>query len=518
MREGRMSCVARWAAGFAAGLGLAQCAQAADAPSAGRSAAARRPNIVLILADDLGYGDAHCFDPQFSKIATPNIDRLASQGMCFTDAHSASAVCTPTRYSILTGRYGWRTRLRGGVLKPWEGPLIAADRLTLPAMLKQQGYHCAAIGKWHLGMDWPATHTALTERQKISNGPTARGFDYYFGTDVPNYPPFAFQENDHLTQAATAVFEHDGKDRVQAAKMVVSYSGPMVPGWRFEDILPTITDKAVTYITQEAEKKEPFFLYFALTTPHEPISPSKAFHGKSGISPVADLIMETDWAVGRTMEALERNGVADNTLIIFTSDNGHCAYTGLDAFHQAGHRVNGPYRGNKGDIWEGGHRVPFVARWPGTIAPGSCCKQTISLADMMATCADITGFSLPDNAAEDSFSVLPLMQGQTDRPVRETVVLHSVNAEFALRQGKWLIAFGPDKNATGDQPHGELYDLDADVEQRHDLWHEDPTRVAAMMQLLQKTIDAGRTTAGTQRENDRHIELWNTSTNPLPTQ
>lgn len=477
-----------------------------------------RPNIVVVLADDFGFGDARCFDPQFSKIPTPNIDRLAAQGMSFTDAHSPSAVCSPTRYGILTGRYAWRTRLQNGVLKMWEPALIAPDRLTLPGMLKQQGYHSAAIGKWHLGIGWPRKDGQLALDQPVSDAPTTRGFDSYFGTDVPNYPPFAFLENDRLTQAPTDIFDSGGKDQQRAKELVVRNGGAMAPGWRFDQILPTITDKAVAYIEQQAKQKEPFFLYFALTTPHEPIAPSEQFRGKSGISPVADLIMESDWALGRTMEALERNGLAENTILIFTTDNGHCKYTGLEPFRKAGHRVSGPYRGYKSDIWEGGHRVPFVARWPGVTQSGSRCEQTICLTDLMATCAAITGGSLPETAGEDSVSFLHLLQGRTDRPARTAVVLHSAAGQFALREGNWLLALGPDNDlakAATTQPAAsippvQLYDLAADPAETTNRWDKEPQRVAAMTASLQKIVAEGRSTPGTPQKNDVPIDLWKT--------
>ena len=263
----------------------------------GKPAAGKAPNIVFILADDLGYGDVHCLNPAHGKIATPQMDRLATQGMVFTDAHSGSSVCTPTRYGILTGRYAWRTRLQSFVLRPYDPPLIAADRLTVPKLLASRGYQTACIGKWHLGWNWPRDGQKVLFDHPIADGPTTRGFGYYFGTDVPNYPPYGFIKNDRLVAQPTDWFKGD-------RKMVLGTPGPIVPGWKFDQILPRLTEQAVQYISERAADKKPFFLYFALTSPHEPIAPSAAFRGKSGISPLADFIMETDWALGQVLAAL----------------------------------------------------------------------------------------------------------------------------------------------------------------------------------------------------------------------
>ena len=442
------------------------------------------------------------------KIPTPNIDRLASQGMMFTDAHSGSAVCTPTRYGILTGRYAWRTYLRGGVLASYDDPLIAADRLTLPAMLKQQGYATDAVGKWHLGWDWPFRSEQMRNKygkghrgcvfqyaepkdfdwsKPIANGPVTRGFDTYFGTHVPNQPPYGFIENDRVVGEPSTMFR---KGMAPPAACVVT-EGPMVPGHKFEEILPTITRRATDVIATRAAGKQPFFLYFALTSPHEPISPSKEWQGKSGISPVADFIMQTDDTVGQVLQALEKNGVADNTLVIFTADNGHCAYTGLQALLKAGHKPSGPYRGYKADIWEGGHREPFIARWPGKVKPGSVCNDTICLTDFMATSAAIIGAKLPSNAAEDSVNILPDLLGTALGPCREATVHQAANGTLSLRQGKWKLI----------QP-GQLYDMEVDVAEKQNVAAQHPEVVAKLTGLLQKYIADGRSTPGVPQKND----------------
>lgn len=473
--------------GFAklAGLGLT----ALIFPAIGK--AADKPNIVIVLADDFGYGDAACFDPQYNKVPTPNIDRLAAEGMRFTAAHTSAAVCTPTRYGLLTGRYNWRSTLQAGVIKPFDEPLIASNRLTVAGMLKQQGYHTACIGKWHLGWSWPRNGEEVVFDQPIAGGPTTRGFDYYFGTDVPNYPPYTFIENDRVAVPPTETIP-----RAMAAAAGVNVNGAMAPGWKFENILPALAGKAVEYIDQRAKIKQPFFLYFPLTTPHQPFTPSERFKDKSGISAVGDLIMETDWALGEVMTALERNGLAQNTLVIFTSDNGHNGSKAAP-FKKAGHRVSGPFRGYKAAIFEGGHHVPFVARWPGIVKPGSQCGQLISLVDVMATCAEITGTKIPDCAAEDSFSFLTLLKG-SEQPIREAVITHSGDGTFAIQRGDWKFIAGPT---------GGLYNMVADIGETKNLAAQHPELVTELTALLKKQIDDGRSTTGPKQTNDVPVEV-----------
>ncbi|MDA0284046.1 MAG: sulfatase-like hydrolase/transferase, partial [Planctomycetota bacterium] len=327
------------------------------------SAANERPNIVVILADDFGVGDIQAHYPD-NRIATPHLDRLVRQGMSFTDAHSPSSVCSPTRYGLLTGRYAWRTRLQEWVIAAYEPPLISADRPTLPGMLKQHDYHTACIGKWHLGWEWagpqPSRMTEVKNGQKtlewdfgkpMRGGPTQRGFDQFFGVDLPNLPPFTYIENDRVSPLPTARYVHDVSEGVVLPTH--SVGAPMAPGWRMQDILPEITRRAVRHIHDRAKRDEPFFLYFSMTSPHEPVVPSKDFQGKSGIAPIADFVMETDWSAGQVIKAIDAAGIADNTIVIFTGDNGHSHYTGWEQLVEAGHMPSGPYSGHKGDVWEG---------------------------------------------------------------------------------------------------------------------------------------------------------------------
>lgn len=480
-----------------------------------------RRNVVYILADDLGYGDIHCLNREHSRILTPNVDRLASQGMAFTDAHSPSSVCSPARYGILTGRYAWRSALQAWVLKPYDPPLIAAGRLTVPGLFQQHGYHTACIGKWHLGWNWPRVDRKVVFDRPIGDGPTARGFLYYFGTDVPNCPPFGFIENDRLVAQPTAWYEPEPKDWALYAR------GSMVPGWQFDRILPNITAKAVEYVGQRATDKKPFFLYLPLTSPHEPIAPSARFRGKSGINPLADFIMETDWAVGQVLEALDKHGLAENTLVVFAADNGHAIYTGLKPLLDAGHWPSQRYRGYKTDIWEGGHRVPFIARWPGKVKAGTTCDQTICLTDLMATCADLLHVHLPDDAGEDSVSILPALEGTANGPLREAVVHHSVNGRFSLRQGKWKLELCPGSGGIGGEPSDvqavrnglpniQLYDMSRDDVEKINVADQHPEIVKRLTALLTKYVADGRSTPGSPQKNDAAVDIWKWSLNKLP--
>jgi arylsulfatase A-like enzyme len=325
----------------------------------------------------------------------------------------------------------------------------------------------------------------------IANGPVTRGFDTYFGTHVPNQPPYCFIENDRVVGTPSEMLRKGG------------VPGPMVPGHKLVDILPAITRRATEVIARRAAEKRPFFLYFALTSPHEPVAPSKDWQGKSGISPLADFIMQTDDTVGQVLQALEKNGAAGNTLVIFTADNGASYYTGLKDHLKAGHRPSGPYRGYKADIWEGGHRVPFIARWPGKIKPGTHCRNTVCLTDLMATCAAITGAKLPVDAGVDSVSFLPNLLDADSAPPREATVHQAANGTLSLRRGKWkLIA------------PAQLYDLETDVAEKQDVAADHPGIVEELTTLLQLYIATGRSTPGPKQPNDVLVSLGRTSTKP----
>jgi len=448
---------------------------------------AAEPNVLVILADDLGYGDAQCYNPARGKIPTPNIDRLAAQGMRFTDGHSSSGVCSPSRYALLTGRYHWRTRLQSGIVDVFGKPLIAPDRLTIAGLAKRHGYRTACIGKWHLGWDWPRAHGEVSFDQPIAGGPTTRGFDEYFGTDVPNWPPYCFIENDRTV----------GIPSVQLPKRLLgdnlaSKPGLALPDWKLEEILPTLGDCACAFIQRCAGKKEPFLLYLPLTSPHTPLAVTPEWRGKSGLNTYADFVMQTDATVGRVLDALEKSGAADNTLVIFTSDNGCAPYIGVADLEKKGHYPSGPLRGYKTSVHEGGHREPFIVRWPGVVKPGSVCGQLVHQADLMATLADILGAKLPDNAGEDSFSIVPLLKG-VDKPIRPHAVSCASSGVPGLRKGDW-------KFIPGDPP--QLYNLADDLGETKNLAAARPDLVAEMDALLEKLTADGRSTPGAPQRND----------------
>ncbi|MEX0323120.1 MAG: arylsulfatase [Puniceicoccaceae bacterium] len=459
-----------------------------------------KPNIVIILADDYGVGDIQSHYPE-NKVPSPELDRLAIQSLRFTDAHTSSAVCTPTRYSLLTGRYAWRTKLQEWVMAPWDGPLIDQKRQTLPEMLQSQGYHTSLVGKWHLGMKWPGkTEEALEDT--ITDGPNQHGFDYYFGVDVPNFAPYAWIENDRLLTPVPGFY--DAKD-ARSRWMMGRSPGPMASGWAFEDILPELTRKCVQIIDEKANTTEPFFLLFTMTSPHEPIAPSKEFQGKSGIAPIADFLIQTDHSVGQVVKAIDKAGVKDNTIIIFTADNGHNHYTDWESLVKAGHQPSGEFRGHKGDIWEGGHRVPFLVRWPGTIRPGTSCKSLVGLQDIYATIADLLECELPAGDAEDSFSFLKALVDPSQK-VREEIISHSNHGEFSLREGDWKLvlrcANGVRNNSRGQTCIPELYNLKIDIGETEELSKTHPERVKEMMAKLESMINQGRTRPGPPDQND----------------
>lgn len=489
--------------------------------------AARRPNIVVILADDFGVGDiqAHC--PE-NKIATPQLDRLVRQGVSFTDAHSSSAVCSPTRYGLLTGRYNWRTRLQEWVIAAYEPPLISKDRPTLPGFLHEQGYHTACIGKWHLGWEWPGPQASrMTEARNgqaflnwdftksIPGGPTDRGFDYYFGVDLPNLPPFTYIENDRVFVQPSAKFQ---PDRSEGIVLPTRFAGtPAAPDWRMQDVLPELTRRAVRHIRDRAQHEQPFFLYFSMTSPHEPVVPSKQFQGKSGIAPVADFVMETDWSVGQVVQAIDHAGLSDDTIVIFTADNGHSHYTGWEQLVAAGHQPSGPYRGHKGDIWEGGHRVPLVVRWPGHSEAGITSDQMACLTDLFATCADVARAELPNDGAEDSISFLPAILNQQNEQGRKTLVSHSNFGEFSYRDGPWKLVFrmsSPNlQDSRGKPTVAELYRLDSDQEEKNDLADQHPDVVQRMTRDLRSLVERGTSRPHLQAFNDTIVRFEVTQEN-----
>jgi arylsulfatase A-like enzyme len=463
------------------------------------------PNIVYILCDDLGYGDVQALNPTRGKIATPNIDRLASQGMTFTDAHSGSSVCTPTRYGILTGRYAWRSRLQSGTLIGDSPPLIASNRLTVPAMLKQHGYTTAAMGKWHLGLTFGENRWV----DPIRDGPLQHGFDSFFGISASlDMPPFAYIENDRFPQPPTVE-----KKWVR--------SGPAAKDFDAENVLPDLTARAVQYLAARDRKQQPFFLYLAFSAPHTPILPTKQWQGKSGLGPYGDFVMEVDWATGQVLDAIDHAGLADDTLVIFTSDNGCAPAADVKHLEAQGHFPSAIYRGYKADIWDGGHRIPFIARWPGHIRAGSRSDTTMCLTDLMATCGELLEHKLPPDAGEDSVSILPILLGRADATVgRKAIVHHSNDGYFAIRRANWKLELcagsggwaAPREPAALQMgmPREQLYDLAADPSEQHNLAADRPDVVQSLTALLTQYLDTGRSTPGLPQKNDVPIVLRKT--------
>jgi arylsulfatase A len=469
------------------------------------------PNILIIYADDLGYGDLSIQNPD-SKIPTPHLDALAQASMRFTDGHSSSGICTPSRYALLTGRHHWRKF--HGIVKGFGKSVFDSERLTLPEMLQMKGYHTAAIGKWHLGWDWDAIRKTSKKKraeppeafdwsQPIPDGPLAHGFDHYFGDAVINFPPYCWIEDDRVTQVPDTIMDSSLWEPLKEGDYEFR-PGPMLSGWDPYENLPTLTQRGVAYIHKQAKSQAPFFLYFALPSPHAPIIPNDQFEGKSHAGAYGDFVYETDYVCGQLLSALEESGQAANTLVIFTADNGaeHFAYARDEKFD---HWSSAPLRGAKRDIYEGGHRVPFLIRWPGVIQAGQISDALVSQIDLMATLAAIVDYPLPTGQAEDSHNLLPLLKGDRDS-VRSTHIHNTFAREYAIRHGDWVLidtksGYKHKKySAQWEQKHGypaddqqavELYNLKRDIGQRQNVAAEYPEMVRKLQGLLQQIRAAG---------------------------
>jgi arylsulfatase A len=497
--------------------------------SIGFITAAERPNIIIILADDHGYGDLSAYNPA-SKIPTPNMDRIAREGMRFTDGHTSSGVCTPTRYSLLTGRYHWRTKLQQGVLGGFSSPLISEGRVTLASFLREQGYHTACIGKWHLGMEWPlqggasaddggdftkpfADVTKVDYAAPIQNGPLDRGFDHFYGISASlDMFPFVWIRDRHATEAATAE-----KTWVR--------TGPAGPSFEAVDVQPGITGRLVEYLGEraaDAQAGKPFFAYVPLAAPHTPIVPAPDFEGTSGLNAYADFVRQIDADMGKILAALETHQLAENTILIYTSDNGCSPRAEIEALQAAGHYPSGPLRGHKADAFEGGHRVPFMVRWPAKVKPASVADQLVGQIDFLATFAELLGKKLPDNAGEDSISFLPVLLGEAKEPVRSSIVSQSINGSFAIRDGQWKLILcpgsggwsspRPGRDEIAGLPEFQLYDLAADPGEKTNLLAAHPDRVLKMKESMVEAIRRGRTTPGPDLANDVEVVMIK----PLP--
>jgi arylsulfatase A len=479
------------------------------------SFAAPHPNIVLILADDMGFGDVAHLNPE-SVIRTPNLDRLAKEGMSFLDAHSPSGVCTPTRYGLLTGRYCWRSPLKRGVLGGYSPPLLEKSRPTIASMLRRQEYQTGAVGKWHLGMQLPvlvadavrtewAGDPGIDFSGVIIDSPIHHGFDQYFGVSASlDMAPYVYIRNDRFTKVPTMQ-----QEAVKFPHFI--REGPRSDDFVIDEVLDRLTQEGNRFIREASKKETPFFLYLPLTGPHKPTQPHKRFRGETPLGEYGDFVVQVDWTVGSILKTLDAINITKDTLVVFTSDNGsymhrcddlekkdHVDDETIQGFRRDRHRANGRFRGTKADIWEAGHHVPFFIRWPGHVAAGSSSKTTISLTDLYATFSEITGADLIAGAAEDSFSLLKILEGR-DAERGAPVIHHSSAGMFAIREGKLKLILG---NGSGGRqvPRGkpferpyQLFDLEADIEETTDLAAKEPglvRRLSERLEAIRKSSEA----------------------------
>jgi len=463
------------------------------------------PNVVYVLCDDLGYGDVRCLNPDRCRIATPNLDRLAAAGMVFTNAHAGSAVCTPTRYGVLTGRHSWRSRLQSFILTVYDPPLIEADRPTVASLLADAGYRTAGFGKWHLGWNLPRDGQDIVPDGEIRDGPTSRGFHEYACNDQRFFPPFQYSANDRLVGPQLRPVRRPGAEHEPISLDEMA------------DILPKTFDDPADCVKRQAAAGRRFFAYVAPITPHTPLAVGPEWKGRSGLGLYPDYVMQLDHEIGRLLEAIDVAGVTKNTLVIVTSDNGCAHYIGTRELETQGHFASGESRGYKADLWDGGHRVPFIVRWPARVKPGSRCDAGVCLTDLMATCAELTSRSLPDDAGEDSVSMMPLFL-QKPGHARDSMIHHSVTGKFAIRAGRWklLLCAGSGGWAEPDDPQAEarglpavqLYDMETDPGETKNLQAAHPEIVARLTTMLERQVAEGRSTPGQRRANDVPIDVW----------
>ncbi|WP_432797153.1 sulfatase family protein [Poriferisphaera sp. WC338] len=481
--------------------------------------ASTKPNIVFIFADDMGYGDVSGLNSH-SKIQTPNIDRLIHEGMYFSDAHTSSSVCTPSRYSLMTGRYCWRTTLKSRVLNGYQRALIPSDRMTLPSMLRDNGYRTAMIGKWHLGMNFKLQRSVSKSNNRkiqpqdvdfsgrVDGGPADVGFDTFYGMSASlDFPPYVFINQDRFEVMPTKEYQSWRADPANT----FGRAGFADPDLVAQDVMPRLTRRTVDYIESYKDDK-PFFLYMPLTAPHTPIAPNGRFVGKSGLNEYGDFCLEVDDTVGQVLDALDRKGIRDNTIVIFSADNGCSNAANFPEMEKKGHHPSYIYRGSKADIWEGGHRVPMLVRWPEKIKAGTSSDSMIGLTDMLATFSELVGQKLPDNAGEDSESFLQVLLGQRWNPKREGIVNHTVFGYFAIRTKNWKLIFCPgsggwtapkDKQARElGLPEIQLYNMATDPGETNNLYGKYPEIESKLTELITQYVLNGRSTEGAAQKND----------------
>ena len=463
--------------------------------------AAKRPNVLVILADDMGVGDVRSLNNE-SKIPTPNMDHLATEGLVFQDAHSASSIGALARYGMMTGRYCWRSDPTCRDVMGFDLPLIPAGRVTLGDLFKQKGYRTAYFGKWGLGLGWitrdgkpgkwdhgyngTGESLNIDFKKPVTGGPKTLGFDYFFGIAASlDMPPYAYIENDITVGVPDKVTRAGGRQ------------GLTVDGFRVMEVMPNLTQKVVRFLQDQGKKDpgEPFFLFVSLTAPHTPFVPTAKVNGLSQAGRYGDSVAMVDWSVGRILDTLKKTGLTEDTLVLLTSDNGSLM-SNEEMEPDFGHRPSYLYRGKKGDPWEGGHRVPLLVKWPGEIEPGTC-QEVISQTDFLATFAEILGMDLPENAGEDSLSFLPILQGKTfEKPIREAIIHNASQGSFAIREGKWKLILPPEHvdPAVSDASRiGQLYNLETDIGERSNLWKNNPALVERLSKLLEKSRSEGKT-------------------------
>jgi len=478
------------------------------------------PNIVIIYADDMGFGDLNCQNPD-SKIPTPNLDKLASEGMRFTDAHSSSGICSPSRFAMLTGTYHWRNQY--GIVGAFGKPFFKDTDITLPQVLKTKGYTTACIGKWHLGWNWEFINKPSGEvmqwgqmtkfyrpedidwTKPVAGGPLARGFDYYFGDGTINFPPYAWMENDRFVEVPTEEMDINNIGFETKEGEWEFRPGPKEKDWNPYKVLPALAKRTVEWIADQDENK-PFFLYFALPSPHAPIIPNDEFDGKSQAGAYGDFMVQTDWVVGQVLKALKDKGLEDNTIVIFSADNGPEAYAWARA-EKYGHFSMGNFRGLKRDVWEGGHHIPFIFKWPGKVKANSASNEVLSQVDVMATLASFTGIELPANAAPDSYDFSAVLTGKEYvSPLREATIHNTNKAIWGIRKGDWLYinnstgglrkmpeSFMKLRGYTEFDTDGLLFNMAKDPEQRVNLYKEYPEKCDELDSLMQEYRNSAST-------------------------
>ena len=480
-------------------------------------AAADRPNVVVIYTDDQGYGDVSCLNPE-SKFQTPNLDRLASEGMIFTDAHCSDTICTPSRYGLLTGRYAWRTTLKKSVYGAEIKCLIADGRMTVASLLKDNGYHTAMVGKWHLGMDFPGDRSNRDWTQPVTDMPLDKGFDYFWGIPASlNYGVLAWFDGRYAKVPPTQ-YTQKKKNKIAISDYrikppydtelrkpgtinklgVVKGQLEIAPDFVDSECLTRFTDKAIEWIegkADDARDGKPFFLYLPYTSPHKPVIPIEQFRGKSQAGAYGDFMLETDWHIGRILKMLDSEGLADNTMIVFTSDNGP-ENTWKERIKLYDHHSSGIYREGKRSIFEGGHRVPFLVRWPARVKAGSKWDQPVCQTDLLATFSEMLQQPLPDTAGEDSFSFFSALMGQQSDSVRTPMIHHSSGGDFAIRDGKWKLVM------EGGKQKRALFDLESDPREKKNVLDEHPEVAEKLVAEISEIIRSGRSTMGEPQPND----------------